>query len=210
MSIRAILGRRVSSRRLWARVVLMGRICQSAPATTQASPAAAKPPAPGLEKAAEPAAALAPMVEPAATPAPAVEPAAAPAPAVEPKAESEKPTEWSQADDDALVKMKADKETWAEIEEAVKGRSRDDLKARYRDLMVKKGAEAEKSEASSPESKIDVKKGKGKGREGRKVKETQESNGGPPNNGRPPLIHFNEKDGLSVEDVRDDISDLDR
>jgi len=189
--------------------VLMGRTCQSAPATTKAPPAAAATPAPGPEKAAEPAAAPAPTVEPAATPAPAVEPAAAPAPAVEPAAEPKKPTEWSQADDDALVKMKADKKTWAEIEEAVKGRSRDDLKARYRDLMVKKGAEAAKSEESSPESKIDVKKGKGKGKEGRKAKETQESNGGPPNNGRSPLIHFDEKDGLSVEDVRDDISDLD-
>lgn len=194
--------------------MLIGRTCQSARAKTQAPPAAAAPPTPGPEKAVEPVAAPAPVVEPAAVEpaaalAPVAEPAAAPAPAVEPAAEPEKPTEWSQADDDALLEMKADKKTWADIEEAFKGRSRDDMKARYRELMVKNGAEATKSEASSPESKIDVKKGKGKGKEGRKAKETQESNSGPPNNGRPPLIQFNEKDGLSIEDVRDDISDLD-
>lgn len=183
--------------------------CQSAPATTQPPLAAEAPPAPAPEKAAEPTPAPEPATEPAPAPAATVEPATTPAPAAEPVAEPEKLTEWSQADDDALVKMKADKKTWAEIEEAFQGRSRDDMKARYRDLMVKKGAETPKSEADSPESKIDIKKGKGKGKEARKAKEGRESNGGPPNNGRPPLINFNEKDGLSFEDVRDGISDLD-
>jgi len=131
-----------------------------------------------------------------------------PAPAVEAVAEPQKPAEWSQVDDDALVKMKGDKKTWADIEEVVKGRSRDDLKTRYRELMAKKGAEGAKSEADSPESKIDVQKGKAKGKEGRKAKETPENKGGPPNNGRPPLIHFNEKDGLTFEEVRADVSNL--
>ena len=182
---------------------LTRELYQSAPASTPTPPPAAAPPAPEPEKAPEPAP-PAPAPEP--TPEPIPGPALEPAP--EPAAEPEKPAEWTEADDDALVKMKGENKTWAEIEEVVKGRDRDALKGRYRELMARKGAEAPKSEASSPESKTDGKKGRGKGKEGkeggkegRKGKDMQENKDSPPNNGRP-MIHFDEKDGLSIEDVR--------
>lgn len=73
--------------------------------------------------------------------------------------------------------------------------------------MAKKGAVGAQSEGSSPESKIDINKGKGKGKEGPKAKEKPEIKDGPPNYGIP-LIHFDENDGLSLEDVSTDVSSL--
>ena len=183
---------------------------QSAPASTPAPPEAAAPPAPEPEKAQEPTPgpekAAEPTLEPALAPEPTPKPAPEPAPepasemASEPAGEIQKPAEWIQADDDMLIKMKEEKKTWAEIEGAIKGKERDAIKARYKELMSKKSVETPQAEADSPESKIDVRKGKGKGKEERKSKEVQEIKDNPPNNGRP-LIHFDQADGLTIEDV---------
>ena len=161
-----------------------------------APPAAAAPPAP--EPAKEPEPTKAPEPEKAAEPAPATAP---------PPSEAEKLVEWTQADDDTLLKMKAENKSWAAIEGVVKGRGKNALKERYKELMAKKGAESPKEggEASSPESHIDGSKAKGKGKEGHKGKEMQENKDGPPNNGRP-LIHFDEHDGLSLDDVSTSVS----
>ena len=130
------------------------------------------------------------------------EPAPEPAPETAPETagEIEKPADWTQADDHTLIKMKGEKKTWAEIEGAIKGKERDAIKARYKEIMSKKSVETPQAEADSPESKIDIRKGKGKGKEERKSREVQETKDNPPNNGRP-LIHFDEGDGLTIEDV---------
>ena len=205
---------------------LTKRYWQSEPASTPAPLEAVAPPAPKPERASEPTPrpekaaepALEPALAPERTPKPAPEPAPeptpksapepapkpasepAPEPAPGPAGEIEKPAEWTQADDDTLIKMKEEKKTWAEIEGAIEEKERDAIKARYKELMSKKSVETSQAEADSPESKIDIRKGKGKGKEERKSKEVQDTKDNPPNNGRP-LIHFDQGDGLTIEDV---------
>ncbi|KAL8823029.1 MAG: hypothetical protein Q9191_006248 [Dirinaria sp. TL-2023a] len=134
------------------------------------------------------------------------EPASAAAPA-----EPEKGAAWTQADDETLMKMKADRKTWAQIGEAIKGRGKNELRERYKELLEKQGgdakaADAAKSMASNAEGKETGKKGKGKegkgvGKAGDEGKGKHKVIDGPPDNGRP-KIYFDEKDGLGIEDVR--------
>ena len=111
------------------------------------------------------------------------------------------------------MKMKAESKTWAQIGEVIKEKDKNDLRERYKKLLEKQGGEAKahdasKSNASGNEGKDTGKKSKGKGKEGQGVgkagdkgKGKQEVMDGPPNKGRP-KIYFDEKDGLSLEDVR--------
>lgn len=135
---------------------------------------------------------------PAADPA-APESAKAPGLVLDPAAS--KGLEFSAADDETLLKMKADKKSWAEIAEVIKGKGIFELKGRYKKLLPNQRGDAKPAEAP----KID-KKGKGKAKEGKggskegKDEGTHEAKGTLLHNGNP-RIYLSEKDGMTRDEV---------
>lgn len=153
----------------------------------------------------------APVIAPAPEPVKVPEPTSGVAPAA-----PEAGVTWTQADDEILMKMKADKKSWAEIGEVVKGKDKNELRERYKELLEKQGGAASAQQASQSKAvgtgeKETGKKGKGKGKEGKGAGKGGDGGKGkhmisddPPNNGRP-RIYFDEEDGLDIADVRSSV-----
>ena len=117
------------------------------------------------------------------------------------------------------MKLKGENKTWAEIGEVVKGKDKNELRERYKELMAKKGGSAVPAPAS-PTSEAGTaaaaaggggaKKEKGKGGKGKQKaeapgikeqgKKMEEGEGSALQTERP-VIYFDEEDGLSIEDV---------
>ena len=110
------------------------------PAATPA-PAADPAPAPATEPAPAPATEPAPAPAPEASPAPEA-PAAEPSPLPPPpeaEPDSNPDPVFTQADDEALLRLKAENKSWAQIGEVVKGKEKNELRERYKELMAKNG-----------------------------------------------------------------------
>ncbi|KAG6989912.1 hypothetical protein G7Y79_00061g092990 [Physcia stellaris] len=143
-------------------------------------------PAPAAPPAAPPAPAPAPVPE--ATPAPEAAPAAEPVPDLPPAPEvtPEPAADFSAADDEAILKLKGENKTWAEIGEVVKGKDKNELRKRYKELMAKNGGSAAPAPAS-PSSEARKKMEEGVGT----ALQTER-----------PIVYIDEEDGLNIEDLQ--------
>ena len=130
---------------------------------------------------------------------------------------------FTSADDETILKLKAENKTWAQIGEVVNGKDKNELRERYKELMAKKGesaAPAPVSPASDPGNAADteeggVRKGKGKGGKGKQfrpplgvkeqVKEMEQDEAAPLRDENAKrggnVILFDPDDGLDLEDV---------
>ena len=117
-------------------------------------------PKPATPAAPAAAAVTAPAPDTASTPAPAAEPAV-PAPEVTPASDSaakETAPDWTFAMDFTLVGLKSQNKTWAEIGEAIPGKDKDALRARFKELQTAKVVAEEPKAESSAETKKDESK----------------------------------------------------
>ena len=176
-------------------------------------PAAAPAPVPDPTPAAVPAPVPAPT--PAAAPAPVPDPTPAPA-ALEPSApaasepapvasEADKPAEtaeaWTAAQDAELLRLKLQNKPWKEIMESIKGKSKDELRTRFKEL----GGGANQGGNNTAEEKGNGDgKGKQKGKQQLKgilKHSTSEPTQNVKEAGERPIIYVNEDDMLTAEDV---------
>lgn len=165
------------------------------------------------------------MPAPDAAPAPEAAPAAEPVPDLPPAPEAapEPAAGFSATDDEAILKLKGENKSWAEIGEVVKGKDKNELRERYKELMAKNGGSAASAPATPSEAGTAAattgggessggwaKKEKGKGGKGKQkaeaagVKEQgkkMEEGEGTALQTERPVIYFDEADGLSIEDV---------
>ena len=175
-----------------------------------------------------PAAVTAPDPEPAPAPAPTPEAAPAADPSPLPPAPEEAPDQnpdlvFTPADDEAILRLKAENKTWAQIGEVVKGKDKHELRDRYKALMAKNGggtapAAASPTSESSSSTAVDRgghngngKKEKGKGGKGKAKEEPmgvkEQGMRMEAGEGRllyqRPIVYLDDDDVLSVDEVCD-------
>ncbi|KAL8793254.1 MAG: hypothetical protein Q9195_004191 [Heterodermia aff. obscurata] len=128
------------------------------PAAPPADPPAPVAPAPDPTPAPAADPAPAPAPEPVPEPAPAPPPEAAPAvepsplpPPPDAEPDSNPDPAFTPADDEAILRLKAENKSWAQIGEVVKGKEKNELRDRYKELMAKNGGSTAQA-ATSPTS----------------------------------------------------------